>query len=276
MYQQQPPEEVTGDFTDATLDAADDEERTFGVYRPNELIVIGVDPARTGGAAWVAWAVNRDKSTITLIDYFFGKKLGIRGIKSKLVTQPIALYDPVWFCYEINREAAVIEDPEIERVFKEFNTNVYRHNTHWANRTSNTIGVPSLSFFMRNGTIRWPMMTAADRDRTQLVKDHFKTWDRKTALDLNRAALKGHPDDIAMAAWVGFVKALALLERRSGGSKRQAMPVPKSVMRNWEKMQQANRERKHIKKRERHAAPNMKELISMVIGSENESAERDA
>jgi hypothetical protein len=111
-------------------------------------------------------------------------------------------------------------------------------------------------------------MTANDRDRMMLVKDHFKTWDRKEALNLSRAALKGHPDDIAMAGWVGFVKAIQLLERRSGGRAKQAMPVPRSVMNRWERMQQRHQEKKYIDEREHNAAPSMKELISLVLGSD--------
>jgi hypothetical protein len=115
-------------------------------------------------------------------------------------------------------------------------------------------------------------MTANDRDRMMTVKDHFKTWDRKEALDLSRAALKGHPDDIAMAAWVGFVKAIQLLERRSGGRAKQAMPVPRAVMAKWDRMQQKNHEKKYINEREHNAAPSMRDLISLVIGSEDEGS----
>ena len=269
MYQQKPPAEITGDFTDITLDAADDETRTFGIYGPRELIVIGADPARTAGAAWVAWGVDRDKGTITLIDYFFGEKLGIVGLKSRLVVQPVTLYNPVFYCYETNREAAVVDDPEIQSVFKDYGVNLHRHNTHHANRRNTSIGVPSLSFYMRSRVIRWPAMTAADRDRMMLVKDHFKTWDRKEALSISRAALKSHPDDIAMAAWVGFVKAIELLERRASGKGPMAMPVPQSVQRKWERMVERNRVNKHIRDKEGGSRPSMAELVRIATGGEH-------
>ena len=276
MYQQKPPDEITGDFNDATLDAADDDSRTFGVYGPRELIVIGADPARSAGAAWVAWGVDRDKGTITLIDYFYGEKLGISGLKSKLVVQPITLYNPVWYCYETNREAAVVDDPEIQHVFKDYNVNLHRHHTHTGNRGSTSIGVPTLSFYMRSRVIRWPTMTADDRDKLMLVKDHFKTWDRKEALNTNRAHLKGHPDDIAMAAWVGFVKAVALLERRSGGKVKHAMPVPRKIQARWDRMQQRSNEAKYIKDKEQHrgSKPSMRELVTLVLGDDNAANDR--
>lgn len=268
MYQQNPPAEITGDFTDLVLDAADDDSRTLGVYNPRELIVVGADPARSAGAAWVAWGVDREKATITLVDFFYGTQLGITGLKSRLVVQPISLYDPVWYCYETNREAAVVDDPEIQAVFTDYGVNLHRHHTHRGNRGSTKIGVPSLSFYMRSRIIRWPTRTAADRARIAVVKEHFKTWDRKEALDTTRAALKGNPDDIAMAAWVGFVKALELLERRSGGSGRK-MPVPQSVQRKWDRMVERNRERQKINEVERRgSSPSMADLVSIVTGGD--------
>ena len=209
---------------------------------------------------------------ITLIDYFFGSKLGIRGIKQQLVISPITAYEPVWYAYETNREAAVIEDPEIQRVFKEFGVNVWPHNTNWTNRSSNRrstkIGVPSLSFYMRSRIIRWPTMTAKDRDRIGLVKAHFKTWDRKEALT-SRAPLKGYPDDLAMAAWVGFIKALELLQRNpnADGVKR-SMPVPDAILRKWENFQTNQRVKKTVRDKDalRHPAPSMTDLVSIVLG----------
>ena len=269
MYQQNPPLEVTGDFTDTVLDAPDDETRSLEIYKPHELLVVGADPARSAGAAWVCWGVDRENGTITLIDYFYGTRLGISGLKQKLVTYPIVKYTPVWYAYETNREAAVVEDPEIQRVFKEFGVNLARHTTHHANRTQSgtrIIGVPSLSFYMRSRVIRWPAMTRHDKDRMRLVKEHFKTWDRKEALNTNRT-LKGQPDDLAMAAWVGFVKAIELLERRSGGIAR-TMPIPDSVKRRWERHQQRSREKEYEKDKNkyRHAAPDMAEVISIGTG----------
>ncbi len=269
MYQQNPPLEVTGDFTDTVLDAPDDETRSLEIYKPHERLVVGAAPARSAGAAWFCWGVDRDAGTITAIDFFYGTRLGISGLKQKLVTYPIVKYTPVWYAYETNREAAVVEAPEIQRVFKDYGVNLARHTTHHANRTqtgTRIIGVPSLSFYMRSRVIRWPAMTRHDKDRMRLVKEHFKTWDRKEALNTNRT-LKGQPDDLAMAAWVGFVKAIELLERRSGGVAR-TMPIPDSVKRRWERHQQRSREKEYEKDKNkyRHPAPDMAEVIALATG----------
>ena len=112
-------------------------------------------------------------------------------------------------------------------------------------------------------------MTAEDRRKIDLVKTHFKSWDRRELGVRTRSGTGGHaPDDIAMAAWVGFVKALALLQRSSGGRAKQAMPVPRKVQEKFDRMAERSRERKYVNKRERHEQPNMRELLNLVIGSD--------
>lgn len=274
MYQQDPPSDITGDFTDAVLDRPDDPDRTLGVYRPGELLVVGVDPARRAGAAWVAWGVNRQEETITLVDYGFYQNLGISGIKKKLVIHPITLYDPIYFCYETNREEAVLDDPTISQVFNDFGVTVKRHNTNVGNRSSmakGVISVPAMSQYMRTGTIRWPTQTAEDRRKIDLVKTHFKSWDRRELGVRTRSGSGGHaPDDIAMAAWVGFIQALELLTGNKRGRLPSA-PVPSTIRRKWKRVAERHRTSKKIKEREslpRQPVTSMEELVSMTLTAE--------
>ncbi len=275
IMQQNPPADHSGDFTDETLDAAEDHDRSWDVAYPNELLVVGVDPARTGGAANFVWAVNRKEQTITAVDYFWGQRLGITGIKNRLVQAPIAKWQPIALCYETNREAWVLEDPEVTRMVKDFGVQIIRHHTN-QNRNNQVIGVPSLSFYMRSQIIRFPSQTAEDRRRTQMVKDQFKAWDAAEVGTRTKSGQGGHnPDDIAMAAWAGFVKALELLERGVAKSRRN-MPVPAAVMRRWKKHREAAYERDYVKSREnpmrsgdeRKALPTNYEAVTMLIGQE--------
>ena len=71
MYQQERDEDSGGDFTEATLNRAKDDQRTFGRVKANELMVVGVDPARRYGAGWVALAVDRTEETVTVADFFW-------------------------------------------------------------------------------------------------------------------------------------------------------------------------------------------------------------
>jgi hypothetical protein len=280
IYQQEPPEELTGDFTDAVLNIPDNESRTLGTFKPGELLVIGVDPARKAGAAWVAWGVNRAEETITLIDYGFYQDLGITGIKKQLVIYPITLYDPVFFCYETNREEAVLDDPEITQAFREFGVTVKRHNTNVSNRGigysqhgPTVISVPAMSFYMKGGTIQWPTQTADDRRKIDLVKTHFKSWDRKELSGpggRTRSGTHGHaPDDIAMAAWVGFIQALELLTGNKRG-RLPSNPVPQAVRNRWNRYQKRHGKKANEREGLATAPTDIAELVSIVVGTEEQ------
>ena len=74
-----------------------------------------------------------------------------------------------------------------------------------------------------------------------------------------------------MAAWVGFIKALELLQRNPTTASRKAMPVPDAVLRRWERFQTQQKVRSKVKEADalRHPAPSMAELVNIVVGDEN-------
>jgi hypothetical protein len=46
------------------------------------------------------------------------------------------------------------------------------------------------------------------------LKDHFLAWDMKTSTDRTRSGQFKHiPDDLAMAAWIGFTKIREMMDR---------------------------------------------------------------
>jgi hypothetical protein len=270
MYNQNRIADSVGDFTDVVLDAADDRERTIGRHHPGELIVVGVDPARVYGAAWVAWAINRATQTITLLDCFYGTRLGVEGIKNKLVLAPLTLYQPLWLCYEVNAAAAILEDWHVAQAITDYAVNVYRHQTSHVNRGSLTIGPASLAPYMRTGVIRWPMRTMDDQRRVDLVKAHFKAWDRSTlssgAGGRTRPGKSNHaPDDLAMAAWVGFIKARELLELSSANRRLPRMPVPESVRRRWAQFQSNGDDRAAVRNADKQQVT-VSNIMNMVMG----------
>lgn len=275
MQQQNPPQDFSGDFTQAVLDTADAPDRTYGVAYPHELIVIGVDPARTAGAAYVVWGIDRQEKTATIVDAFYGERLGISGIKKQLVMAPISKWDPLWFCYETNREAAVLDDPTIQRVFKDFSVSVFGHHTgsERSNRSltgKQRIGVPALGFYMRSQQIRWPTQTAEDRRMTDKIKDHFKAWDAREIGVRTRSGTGGHsPDDLAMAAWIGFVKCLEILEGSKDKTRGRKMPVPRSVRKQWERAQERQRIRNHIDNRPPRVTATNQEIVTMLHGGQD-------
>jgi hypothetical protein len=232
VYQQNPPASVGGEFPDLILNHCDDPARTFGVHPNREKLVLGVDPARTGGAGWVLWGIDREAHTLTVVDYYYGERLGIPGITQKLIIEPVERYLPDEMCYEDNHEAGVLYLPEVQRVIRDASVRVKEHHTQH-NRTMGESSVASMSVAMRGGQIRFPAATAADRQRLILLKQHFRNWDAGTALRRTRSGQYRHnPDDLCMAAWIGWVRAREMLE--TGVTERiMRRVVPRVVQRRW-------------------------------------------
>ena len=234
MYQQSPPADADGEFSDLVLDHCDDPSRSFGVHRPDETLILGVDPARSGGAAWVLWGLSPD-GVFTLVDYFYGEGLGVQGIKNQLIMEPLRQYLPRYMVYEVNSNSAIIEMPDVLESVKATATDVVRHTTHDYNRNKGDVSVASMVFDMRDGRIRWPAATADDRDRMRLVKEQFKTWDRRSI-----AKEQGHsrwrslgPDDVVMGGWVGWVHGKGLSKKKRRNLRGMASKIPAVTTRRW-------------------------------------------
>lgn len=232
VYQQNPPHSVGGEFVDVILDHCDDLTRTYGVHRPKEQLVFGVDPARSGGAAWVMWAIDKTAQTLTVVDWYYGEKLGIPGITRHLILDPIEMYLPREMCYETNHEASVLLLPEVQQIIRDAAVRVKEHHTG-VNRSMGEGSVASMSLGMRAGTIRFPMATPADRQRTAFLKQQFRNWDSHTQTGRTRSGQFSHqPDDLCMAAWIGWLRAKELLEV-STSERIMRRVVPAVVAKRW-------------------------------------------
>lgn len=268
MYQQERDRDVGGDFTEATFERAKDESRSFRFHKAHELIVVGADPARRYGAGWVALAVDRVEGTITVVDYFWGENLGVTGIKQKLVLQPILNWNPIWFCYEMNIESAIMDDPLIKEALSESGTSYEPIFTGPSNRRTHMVSeVGSIAAYMRSGQWRVPYQTAEDRARAEILFSHFKAWDGR---DLGRggrtrAGGAGHdPDDLAMAARAAHGKCLELIEGKHASTSGLSMAVPDRVRAKFDRLSKkwsaSSEERKLVKS---HPA---EEIIGAIIG----------
>jgi hypothetical protein len=100
------------------------------------------------------------------------------------------------------------------------------------------------------------------------VKDHFRSWDRREIGTRTKSGSGGHhPDDLAMAAWVGYVKAHELLtgNRRGMLPKR---PVPETVRRRWARFQRT-RGKAPVRNGDvpRQTTPTIDELVTIAAGN---------
>jgi len=230
MQQQNPGAAGDGEFPLALLDRCDDFDHTYGQYRAGSTLVVGIDPARTGGAAWVLW--SWDGETARVVDYFFGTNLGVNGMRERLLVDPILTWGPRYAVYEDNREASALVHPQVLEAVKSARTELRGRNTNMMNRGIGELRVAAMSLDMASGVIRWPAQTAEDRKRSDQIKEHFLAWDQKQEIRNHKGSVRSHiADDIAMAAWIGWVKVKELAGRRAN-----VMPtrgVARSVAKTW-------------------------------------------
>jgi hypothetical protein len=211
MFQQERDKEMAyADFTEETLALARDYGRSFGIILPHEIKVLGVDPAKRYGAGWVLWAVDLREKVLTVADFWWGERLGITGIKEKLILKPLARFNPVWLCYEDNKEGSVLADSVVWQVINESGVSVFPHTTG-LERGHAEHGPGALATWMQGGMIKIPYMTGEDKARAGQIESHFKAWDASS--DRSKPGRAGHqPDDLAMAAWVGWLKAGPMID----------------------------------------------------------------
>lgn len=233
--QQNPPEGGVGEFTDILLDHCDDPSRTLGVWKPGEeLLVQGVDPARSGGAAWVMWGYDRETGICTVVDLFYGEKLGTEGVRKKLLLEPASHYLPAYLVYEVNAESGVLDHPDVKRLVEQTGTSLIRHHTQY-NRSQGDASVAAMSTDMRTGLIRFPAAHPQDRERLRKLKQHFKNWDIASAM--NRRTISGRyghqPDDLCMAAWIGWYHIKTRMKNRGLVGRVAQRPVPQAIMKRW-------------------------------------------
>jgi len=229
-YQQAPPSGVGGEFPLSLLDRCDDFAYSYGMWVPGSTLVLGIDPARTGGAAWVLW--GWDGETMRVVDWFFGVNIGVTGLREKLLVDPISRYQPRYAIYESNRETSVLEHPQVVEVTQMARTELKGVPTTHMNRGIGELRVASMSLDMGSALIRFPAANAEDRKRSDTLKEHFLNWDQRERMRKVDSQVRQHiPDDLAMAAWVGWVKLKQII-----GIKREALPtrrVAASVARSW-------------------------------------------
>lgn len=232
MYQQNPASSTGGEFPLDLLNRCDDYTRTFGQFKPGSTLILGIDPAFRGGAAWVLWEWNGQ--TLTAIDFYFGKDIGLTGLRELLLVDPITKYHPRYAVYETNRENSVLEHPEVLEAVKHSRTILKGAPTHWMNRGVGELRVAAMSEDMARGVIRIPAATSDDRHRSDLFKTHFLAWDQDATLRQEGSKANRHLEyDIAMAAWVGWVLFKRQFVIESADEKVQPRAVSRQAQRSW-------------------------------------------
>lgn len=212
MYQQErDPDVGIIDFTDEVFEEAWDHERSFGYLRPHEIRLLGIDPAQRYGAAWLLLACDRELEELTVADFWWGEKLGVAGIKDRLLLQPLGRYAPSWVCYEGNKDGAVLADPMIQRAIQAAGASI-AVTTVGQERSSAVFGPGALATTMRNRKLRIPYATAEDKAKAEQLKSHLRAFDVNP--DRSKPGQSGHrPDDLTFALYSAWRKGITMIER---------------------------------------------------------------
>ncbi len=229
LYQQNPKTSGYGDFTDEILDACDDPSRTLGQFEPDEIRMISTDPARNGGAAWVALGINPKTEEFTVVDFWIGDGLGYSGMLDVLIRQPIEKHRPTEYVWEENYEADLPHSPEAQEFFRRHHVRYTRWWTQY-NRSQGDFQVLSMLQDMRTGKFKFPAKTMADKIQCKRLKDHFQAFessgytDRKKSRGVSRV-----PDDGCLATWFGWATGHEILKSRKKGRKRSRIGASQGV-----------------------------------------------
>lgn len=234
MQQQDPPSIVGGEFTEALLNSGDDSERSIKMLKPGEIGILGVDPARTYGAAFVKVAVDLRRGTIIPYDFRFFEGLGSAGIKDKLVLTPLREGGIRYLAYERNRESWVLDDVEVQASCGALGIEMVPFHTG-RNRNEGVWSVSAMAEDISIGVIRFPAHTAEDRHFMETLKQHAQNWDHGEVTG-SAPGRGGHrPDDLWMAFWGAWRHAKFILKHRlwTPASNSPRGGVPASVHRQW-------------------------------------------
>lgn len=243
IYQQNPPASTAAaDFTKDVLDLCDDPSRSYGVAHSHEELVLSVDPARTLGAAYVVLALDYANETITVVESWWGKKLGINGIKNLLLLNPASKWHPARVCYEGNHEQGIMFDETIQGALRTVGAAISIVRTG-DKRNDPVVGVASIQREMRQGRIIFPTATVEDRKQTARIKQHFLNWEgvSQSKRRAGSHSALARPDDLCMAIANGVLLARQLFRRSDatpssvarGNRRAPSRRVPPSIARRW-------------------------------------------
>jgi len=214
LYQQNPKTSGYGDFTDEILDSCDDPTRTYGTFKPDEYRIVSVDPARSGGAAWIALGIDFDTEVFTVVDFWVGEGLGYSGMLDVLIRQPIELHRPREFVWEENFEQDLPHTAEAKEYLRRHHVRYKEWRTQY-NRSQGEFQVMSMLNDMRENKIRFPAASMADKLKSQVLKQHFQNFesvgytDRKKNRGVSRL-----PDDACLATWFGWSHGHTIISAR--------------------------------------------------------------
>ena len=179
VYQQ---EDVGSDSTIFSQDILDHAlelgaNRSLGQVHPEEILILGIDPAISGRAAAVLLAYNPVSRVRTVVDLFVGDSLGATGVRQKLMYEFWEKYHPQRTLIEVNYAPTIMGDETLQIRAKAAGTLLLPHKTFGAGRKRGSIndeeyGIAAVAPLIGGGLYAFPSATPHDRKRLEpLLED---------------------------------------------------------------------------------------------------------
>lgn len=186
VYQQEDVEESDNIFRKEHVESAFDlgAGRPLGRVYPNEILILGVDPATTGRAASVLIALDPETRVRTVVDLYVGSRLGSGGIRQKLMYQFWEKYKDHGIAatvLEVNFAPTLMGDESFRDKADAYNTVVVPHKTvgrgqKRGSKWDEEYGIGAMSALFTGGLVAFANENAGDREKLQPLIDDMMTF----------------------------------------------------------------------------------------------------
>ena len=181
VYQQQDVQNEEGIFKQELIDNALElgSARSIGQVYPDEILILGIDPATTGRAASVLLAYNPQTGVRTVVDIFVGFRLGATGVRNKLMYEFWEKYKDHRVAYtviETNFAPTILGDDTVKQRAEWAGTRMIQHITTGAGKKRGSkwdeeYGVGAMQALFYSGLIAFPSATVQDKTKLEPLID---------------------------------------------------------------------------------------------------------
>lgn len=201
VYQQEDVEESENVFRQEHIEAAFElgAHRRIGQVMPNEILILGVDPATSGRAAAVLMALDPETRVRTVVDIYVGSQLGAVGVRNKLMYQFWDRYDEQKVAatvIETNFAPTLLGDENFLQRAEAAGTRIVNHKTvgrgkKRGSKWDEEYGIGAMAPLFSSGLIAFPSGGPDDRTRLQPLVDDMLVFPYAEAAQ-----------DAIMALWI--------------------------------------------------------------------------
>ena len=181
VYQQQDVQHEEAIFKQDLIDNALElgAGRSIGQVLPDEVLILGVDPATTGRAASVLIAYNTETAVRTVVDIYVGHRLGATGVRNKLLYEFWEKYKEHRIAFtvlETNFAPTLLGDETVRNRANWAGTRMVEHKTVGSGKKRGSkwdseYGIGAMQSLFYNGLIAFPSATVEDKRKLEPLID---------------------------------------------------------------------------------------------------------